>query len=174
MKQSEFARLHGVSRKTVTMWKARGWLVMNGENVDAEASNENIKRYRKTVTPPKDKRAEETPSQTAKRLVLELGADMDLDEARRVKENYFAYLAKLEYEEKSGRLLPFEDMLDDVAKEYSRVRTRLSAIAPEHGPRLRQAALSMDDNGFVAALQDIIYEAMNELTIDQRSAKAEV
>lgn len=31
MKQSEFAALHGVSRKTVTTWKARGWLVFGAD-----------------------------------------------------------------------------------------------------------------------------------------------
>lgn len=50
MKQSEFAALHGVSRKTVTTWKARGWLVFGADGeVDAEASNAPLappERYR--------------------------------------------------------------------------------------------------------------------------------
>lgn len=50
MNQAEFAKLHGVSRKTVTAWKARGWLVLDGEDIDVDASNERIRRYRKTVT----------------------------------------------------------------------------------------------------------------------------
>ncbi|MEX5790123.1 hypothetical protein AB6H32_00380 [Providencia hangzhouensis] len=48
MNQSDFAKLHGVSRKTITMWKSRGWLVMNGDEIDVDASNENIERYRKS------------------------------------------------------------------------------------------------------------------------------
>ena len=39
MNQSDFARLHGVSRKTVTMWKSRGWLIMSGDDIDVAASN---------------------------------------------------------------------------------------------------------------------------------------
>ncbi|REF27623.1 hypothetical protein BDD26_2431 [Xenorhabdus cabanillasii] len=50
MNQSEFAKLHGVSRKTVTQWKARGWLVTDGDDINVEASNANIERYRKSVT----------------------------------------------------------------------------------------------------------------------------
>ncbi|WP_237387321.1 hypothetical protein [Xenorhabdus sp. Sc-CR9] len=50
MKQADFARLHNVSRKTVTQWKARGWLVMDGDDIDVDASNANIEQYRKTVT----------------------------------------------------------------------------------------------------------------------------
>lgn len=37
--QADFARLHGVSRKTVTDWKARGYIRFSGGSVDVEASN---------------------------------------------------------------------------------------------------------------------------------------
>ena len=61
MNQADFAKLHGVSRKTVTMWKSRGWLVLNGDEVDVEASNANIEMHRKTVTPAvKKKKLSET------------------------------------------------------------------------------------------------------------------
>lgn len=55
MNQSDFAKLHNVSRKTVTAWKARGWLVLAGDDIDVEASNANIERFRKTVTRPEKK-----------------------------------------------------------------------------------------------------------------------
>jgi hypothetical protein len=47
VKQSEFARLCGVSRKTITTWKVRGWLTFEGDLVDVEASNETLKKYRR-------------------------------------------------------------------------------------------------------------------------------
>ncbi|MGL4213661.1 MAG: RNA polymerase subunit sigma-70, partial [Morganella morganii] len=78
----------------------------------------------------------------------------------------FAELARLEYEEKSGLVLPWQDMIDKVGEEYHAMRTRLIAIAPEHGPRLRSLALTSSDTEFVAALQDIIHEAMEELSLD--------
>lgn len=47
MKQSEFARLHGVSRKTVTAWKKKGMIVLNDDDtVDVEKSNELLKQNR--------------------------------------------------------------------------------------------------------------------------------
>jgi len=47
MKQSEFARLHGVSRKTVTAWKNKGMIVLNDDGtVDVEKSNELLKQNR--------------------------------------------------------------------------------------------------------------------------------
>lgn len=91
---------------------------------------------------------------------------LTFDEARTVKANFHAKLTQLEYEQKAGRLLPFEDMLGLVSDEYARVRTRLIAIAPEHGPRLRLLAMTSDDTEFVAALQSVIHEAMEELSAD--------
>ncbi len=191
MNQADFAKLHGVSRKTVTTWKARGWLVMEGDEVNVEASNANIETHRKTVTPPEKKEIvrnrgntpaadrgnsgpagdgdgddDEHIADVAERLVKEYGANLTFDEARTVKANFHAKLVQLDYEQKAGRLLPFEDMLRAIGDEYGRIRTRLIAIAPEHGPRLRLLALTSDDTAFTAALQEIIHEAMEELSAD--------
>lgn len=57
-------------------------------------------------------------------------------------------------------------MLRAIGDEYGRIRTRLIAIAPEHGPRLRLIAMTSDDTAFTAALQEIIHEAMEELSAD--------
>jgi uncharacterized protein YjcR len=46
LKQAGFATLHNVSRKTITKWKERGWLVFQGDLVDVDASNALIKKYR--------------------------------------------------------------------------------------------------------------------------------
>lgn len=50
MKKSEFAAPHGVNRKSATAWKKRGWLVLEGDQVDVEAFNANLKRYRTGAT----------------------------------------------------------------------------------------------------------------------------
>ncbi|SFO04429.1 RNA polymerase subunit sigma-70 [Xenorhabdus japonica] len=175
MNQSEFAKLHGVSRKTVTTWKARGWLVMTGDDIDVEASNALIERYRKTVTRSEKKTKGntlevDTPAKIVERILTERGADMTLDEARTMKENYLALLTQHEYDLKSGQVLPWQDMIDAVRQQYARLRTRLIAIAPEHGPRLRATASSSTDAEFVAALQEIIYEAMYELSLADGAA----
>lgn len=48
MNQVEFAQLHGVSKKTVTAWKNKGWVVLNADGtVDVGQSNKNLERYRK-------------------------------------------------------------------------------------------------------------------------------
>ncbi|MDC9591734.1 RNA polymerase subunit sigma-70, partial [Xenorhabdus sp. XENO-10] len=93
-----------------------------------------------------------------------------IEESRAIKEHYLAELVKLEHSIKSGEVLPWRDMVNKVSEEYARMRTRLIAIAPEHGPRLRATASSSTDAEFVAALQEIIYEAMYELSLDDEAA----
>jgi len=195
MNQSDFAKLHGVSRKTVTTWKARGWLVLDGDDIDVKASNANIERYRKTVTRTEKKNDKsavgnkqgnragnkskgnnlgnktpadhhESPTKIVERMIADSGAKMTLDEARTLKENFLALLTQLEYEIKSGQVLPYKDMIAAVGQEYSRMRTRLIAIAPEHGPRLRVLASTTSDAEFVSALQEVVHEAMEELSLD--------
>lgn len=198
MNQSDFAKLHGVSRKTVTTWKARGWLVLAGDDIDVEASNANIERFRKTVTRPEkkpagnkqgnktgnrssgnksgnkhDKDLAESPTKTVERMIAEHGVTMTLDEARQMKENFLALLTQLEYDIKSGQVLPYKDMIEAVGNEYARMRTRLIAIAPEHGPRLRGLASTTNDAEFVQALQEVVYEAMEELSLDADNNRGE-
>ncbi|EAB9908239.1 hypothetical protein D6J84_14445 [Salmonella enterica subsp. enterica] len=124
MNQAEFARRHGVSRKTVTQWKERGWLVMNGREIDVSASDAMLEKYRKTVIREdvlpeaetllqtgadeyQDEGDDEdmSPDKVAERIMLATGATMSLDEARRVKENYLALLTKLEYQQKESELV---------------------------------------------------------------------
>lgn len=200
MNQSDFAKLHGVSRKTVTTWKARGWLILDGDDIDVKASNSNIERYRKTVTrsekknekkPPGNKLSnrsgnkpkgnnlgnkkangpDESPTKIVERMIADSGAKMTLDEARTLKENFLALLTQLEYEIKSGQVLPYKDMISAVGQEYSRMRTRLIAIAPEHGPRLRVLASTTSDAEFVSALQEVVHEAMEELSLDTENKR---
>ncbi|EHJ8971166.1 hypothetical protein G6S35_003117 [Salmonella enterica] len=128
MNQAEFARRHGVSRKTVTQWKERGWLVMSGREIDVSASDAMLEKYRKTVIREDVLPEEETllqtdadeyqdegddedmsPDKVAERIMLATGATMSLDEARRVKENYLALLTKLEYQQKEGGLVALDE-----------------------------------------------------------------
>ena len=117
MNQSDFARLHGVSRKTVTMWKSRGWLIMSGDDIDVAASNAQLEKYRKSVNRPEKQKTSAPEKKRAGQVLpareppeesdpsLENGAELSLDEARRVKENYLALLTKLEFQQKDGQLI---------------------------------------------------------------------
>lgn len=49
--QADFARMCGVSRKTVTKWKARGLLALAGTLVEVEASRAKLERLRRDGVP---------------------------------------------------------------------------------------------------------------------------
>lgn len=136
--QAAFAKLHSVSRKTVSKWKERGWLVLQDDLVDVEASNALLKKYRrdasapvtsapgqgntgnksgnttparagnKPAAPPAFSDAPETNEEAAQRMAQAGEVEWSLDEARRVKETYLALLNKLEYEQKAGTLIDLE------------------------------------------------------------------
>ncbi len=107
-------------------------------------------------------------------MIAEHGVTMKLYEARQMKENFLALLTQLDYDIKSGQVLPYKDMIEAVGNEYARMRTHLIAIAPEHGPRLRVLAYTTNDAEFVQALQEVVYEALEELSIDANNPRREV
>ncbi|MFM0135084.1 hypothetical protein [Caballeronia grimmiae] len=186
MNQSEFAALHNVSRKTVTKWKERGWLVFAGDEVDVEASNALLKRYRRDGTPAVTPPVTSTPTgnkpktvtQAASEVTLgerESAADaadrilsgkvqlLDFDEARCFKENYLGLKAQLEYDRDSGLVIDVAEVAKAVGTEYAKVRTRLLSIPAEQAPRLHRCKTPAELQDM---LQEVITEALEELTRD--------
>lgn len=179
VKQAAFAEMHGVSRKTVTTWKARGWLVFDGNMVDVDASNALLKKYRRdgieTVTPGNRSgnkptalpevtiRPGETADDAASRILEVTGATMDIDEARRVKENYLALLNRLKYDQESGAVVAVEEVTAIVGTEYAKVRTKLISIPAEQAPTIHRMKTVVEVQDY---LQQIITEALEELTRD--------
>lgn len=159
VKQAEFARMHSVSRKTVTAWKARGWLVMDGDRVKVAASNTLLKKYRRDE-PQVERQPNETPTQAAERIALSV-APFDLNEARRVKENYLALLNQLEYDQKSGAVVAVADVAKVVSEQLARVRTRLLAIPSECAPQAHRMKTVPEVQ---EAIRSAVTEALEELT----------
>jgi hypothetical protein len=178
IKQAAFAELHGVSRKTVTMWKKRDWLVFQADLVDVDASNELLKKYRRDgiedVTSPVTQAASgnktpapkipasqvtviagETVEQAVVRVLGANGAEMSFEEARRVKENYLALLNQLEYDKESGLVVEAAEVAKAVGAEYAKVRTRLLAIPAEQAPRVHRLRT-------VNEVQDCLHELIQE------------
>lgn len=83
--------------------------------------------------------------------------------AERLKENYLALLRQLEYDQKSGAVVPVEEVSKAVGEEYARVRTRLLAIPAEQAPRLHRLKTAAEVQD---ALREIITEVLEELSGD--------
>ncbi|MEB0178755.1 hypothetical protein QN366_01550 [Pseudomonas sp. CCC3.2] len=171
----------------MTKWKDRGWLVFEGKELNVDASNLLIAKYRRdgieVVTqadlgnnsntgPAPVTRASarvtvkegETVEQATTRILIAIGADMNVDEAKRVKENYLALREQLEYDREARLVVAVEDVIRAVGVEYARVRSRLLSIPSEHAPRIHRlkTVLEIQD-----ALHGIIVEALEELTRDR-------
>lgn len=190
MTVGQYAEHARVNRKTISRWiKAGTFVVMDGKKINVEATDENLKRFRYSADPRAAngrktraaRKVRESQSgtvegfeQRAREVFYSLASDdiviRPLEKSRAMKEHFLAEMARLEYEVKKGTLLPWKYMIERVSAEYTRMRTRLVALAPEHGPRLRALAGMTDDQGFTAALQELIYEALVELGSDDRAA----
>ncbi|HGJ5866169.1 MAG TPA: RNA polymerase subunit sigma-70 [Arsenophonus nasoniae] len=179
MSVSKYAKHAGVTRQTVYDWeKYETFPERINKNIDVEAAD----KWRKQFIDSKDPRINnakkgdmpesESLESRAKEVYDELQNGnikiRSVEESRAIKEHYLAELVKLDHDIKAGAVLPWKDMIEGVRVEYARMRTRLIAIAPEHGPRLRALASTVNDHQFVAALREVIYEAMEELSLDDR------
>ncbi len=184
MTQVEYAAHADVNRKTISRWiRAGQYIVMSGDKIDVEASDAALAKYRDSKDP-RTKNASKKTIVNVDDLTARAGKifeDLEsgrvtirpIEQSRAMKEHYLADLSRLEYDEKSGLLLPYKNMIEAVGTEYSRMRTRLTAIAPEHGPRLRVLASTTEDAEFVAALQEVVYEAMEELSLDTNNEQGD-
>ncbi|WVR18327.1 hypothetical protein y223_00047 [Bordetella phage PY223] len=80
------------------------------------------------------------------------------------KEKYYkAELARLEFEQKIGTLVPIANVAQEVEREYTRVRARLLAIPSKLAP---DVALSDDVASCRAMIEAAIVDALNELAAD--------
>ncbi|WP_353191399.1 hypothetical protein [Pandoraea pnomenusa] len=186
MKQSAFAELHSVSRKTVTKWKERGWLVFSGDEVDVDASNALLKKYRRDGIPAVTQSVTQRAQGNKRKSVTEAATDaplgsgesadagaerilsgnvelLDFDAARCFKENYLGLKAQLEYDRDSGQVVDVAEVAKAVGSEYAKVRTRLLSIPAEQAPRLHRCKTPAELQDM---LQEIITEALEELTRD--------
>lgn len=137
MNQAAFADLAGVSRKTVTKWKQKGFVVVDDEGlVDVERSVAllrdrgygnfaDVTPAEPAVTPPEEAAAQEL---TAEELAARLIAAPEFQllthaEAERLKENYLALAQRLKYEREAGRLVLAEEVEARHAARWSAERT---------------------------------------------------
>jgi len=169
--QSQYAALRGVSRKTVTQWKQAGKLTISGGGIDVELSDAFLKKYRATgVTGNKSVKAlpddsdsaleHETLEAKVNQMMQTGGADMTLEEAKRVKENYLALLSQLDYDTKSGLVVLVSEVAEAVGKQFATVRTKLLAIPSEQAPRLSRLKTEAEVQD---TMRELFTEAMEEM-----------
>lgn len=120
MTRIDYAKHAGVDRKTIGRWiKAGRYIVLDGDEINVEESDKALALLRnskdgrvtnaaKTQKPAPQPVIESDDGGTAAAvtaIMMATGAEMTKEEASRVKENYLALMAKLDYEKQSEQLI---------------------------------------------------------------------
>lgn len=114
------------------------------------------------LSAPLEMRDDETPVVAASRLVREFGAEHDLNEAIRIKENYNAMLRRLEYQQKEGSLIELE-LAEQVLFEGARqARDAWLNFPARIGPMLA-ATLGLEADKVTEALTPHVHKQISDL-----------
>jgi hypothetical protein len=140
--QAEFAALMGWSGPYVTKLKKAGRLVMTAAGqVDVEASKV---RIAETRDPSRDDVVSRRPVPAPVQVAVEPDDKdiiVDFQTARAIKENYLARQAKIDYEERTGKLVDAEKLAQAQFELARQVRDSMLAITP----RLQDVLASITD-----------------------------
>lgn len=141
--QAEFARQIGVARSYVTALKSAGRLVLDSQGkVLVEESKASIAR------------SNGAPERAA---VVE----PVFSEARDKKEHYAAELARMDYEERCGKLMKASDVISVISSALVSLRTQLESFPDLMAPQL---ASINDEQRIRAMLADSIEALLAELS----------
>jgi hypothetical protein len=159
--QAEFARLRYVSKKTVTIWKSRGLLVLVGAKIHREATDKILDarpaKYRGGSTSAK---IDETPE----KLAAPLPGDFEHwshAEATRRKEVTLALTRQLQYDVARGKLMPVEQIQPVWASIVIATRNAMLSI-----PGRARMALQLT-GGQTEALDKIIKETLRAVAMTE-------
>ena len=140
LSMAKYGALHGVSAMAVSKWKARGWLVFQGNKVDVTSSNANLEKYRSE--PKYDHKPDPKPDEvntsldvTPQKGLNQLSkAELDrLLQAQKVAiAEYEKRQAKWDTDLREGRLLKTEDVESTNSRRCLGLRNKLLAIPSEH------------------------------------------
>ena len=148
MSRSDFAAHIGVAKSYITKLGHQGRLVMgqgdNAERIDVEATKRVLAET--TGAPERAVEAAQTP----------LFAD-----AKDQREHYQAEMARLDYEERCGKLMQADEVRAVVAAAATGLRSRLELLPDSLAPQL---AASADENHIRAMLAGEIEATLAELS----------
>jgi len=151
--QAEYARHRGVSRQYISRLAKAGVLVMRGGKVDVAASDAVL-----------DDRPEKI-SEAATSGPVEAGAQTTTYAQAKLADMLFrARLRKLEYETKSGKLIPTDEVKAVWFKQARQIRDKLLAVPAKLAPQLAalgevravRELLDTEIEGILKGLQDDI------------------
>jgi hypothetical protein len=177
MTQADFARHVGLTTGRISQLKKQGLIAMSDDGrvlveetkwrlEDRAPSYRGGATKRLDRTPPArpSPLPDESPAEAAERIVVrEGGAPYEHAEAVRIKENYLALLRQLEFDLKSGAVVPIDVVIAVLVDQLARVRNKVLAVGVRVAPR---AAVLRSAEEVKALLDTEIGQALEELTLD--------
>ncbi len=167
MTQSEYARHRGVSpariTKIVKQGKIKGAIARNNGKVfiDPAKADALLKQNLDPMNPPKDPDPE-VKEQFVKKAGIK---GVDYHTARTINEQYKAALRKLEFELKSGQLIPAGEVEKAWTSHISAAKVRLLGIKSKIAPLVQEYLVDLEDRESVLGLVDsCVREALEELS----------
>lgn len=182
--QSDFAALHNVSRKTVTTWKAAGFLVLRDGKVDVRASDARLRerrlgRFAEAVTQGvtqgrkgnKHAAPDAPPALDLERAIEDADAFIrqvlagqysTFAEAERIKENALALKHVLEARQKAGALVEVE-VAESILFESARSERDAWMNWPARVGPLIAAAFGIDADRVTTALTEHVHQQLADL-----------
>lgn len=161
--QAEYARQHEVSRKTVTLWKAKGFVKLEGNKVDVIATdqilrNKGIGRYRDEVPPVAEVTDEEAE-------LVALDDHTTLHEAQRLKEIELARKHRLQRLQLEGDLL---DRGEVERTQFELARQERDALLawPAQVHALMAVDLGIDGGKLSATLEKYVRQYLSDRARD--------
>jgi phage terminase Nu1 subunit (DNA packaging protein) len=153
LSQAEYARHRGVSRQYISRLAKAGVLVVRGGKVDVAASDAVLDDRPEKVSEAATNAPEEAGGQTTSYAQAKL-ADM----------LFRARLRKLEYETKSAKLIPTDEVKAVWFKQARQIRDKLLALPAKLAPQLAAVSdlravrelLDSEIEGILKGLQDEI------------------
>ena len=178
--QAEFARHRGVSKKSVTIWKQRGYLVWRDGQIDRDASDRILDSRGTPGNGAEPQGNDETPPtepgnagsddppeppEPPKELqdLLDNAQLLTTAQAERVKENYLARQRKLQYERDAGELVPVDEVVRQLTEKTNVIRSKILALPTEAAPQLAQE-FGVDANLMRERLSDAVTRTLENLT----------
>ena len=104
-------------------------------------------------------------AEAALALLTAEGVFADRADAERYRDSYVARLRQIEYEEKSGKLLPADDVTRAISGACAMVKTRMLAVPAEQAPALHRLKTVVELRD---ALTKAITDALDQLVAQLR------
>lgn len=167
MTQSEYARHRGVSPARITTIVKQGKIsgattTKNGKVlIDPEKADTLLEQNLDPMNPPRNPKKE-----VKEEFVKKAGIKgVDYHTARTINEQYKAALRKLEFETKSGQLIPSNEVEKAWTAHITAAKIRLLGIKSKIAPLIQEYLEDIDDRESVLGLVDsVVREALEELS----------